>query len=647
VEEVNVTNGSLINNRYQTLRLLGEGGFGQTFLTEDTHLPSRRQCVVKILKPVEENNPQLQQLIRERFYREAAVLEDLGENNSQIPKLYAYFNEGDRYYLIQEFVAGQTLLANVVERGTFDESRTFNLLNNLLPILAFIHSKGIVHRDIKPENIILRDSDKMPVLIDFGAVRETVGTVLSSGGNTRSIVIGTPGFMSMEQSIGRPLFASDIYSLGMTVVFAVTGRSPNQLPTDPATGKTLWRDSATQISPPLQDIIDRCIQPDAKDRYINANLAIEALNQIADNATMAAYQPQPAAIRQPPNPYPSPPPVPETLAVGGNRDFVPPPAVGSNNPPVVRSGTNWPVIAAIVATTLLLGTIGFVGLIIFAASQLPDTPTPNTANSGNSPSNPSQSTEPSSSPPATAAASPSAAINASRNEVDRAIEAGDKKYNDNDINGALAEYNRAIKLAPNDPRGYNGRGAIYEVKLRQSEPALADYNRAIQLAPKDSTGYRNRADLKNSLLNDPQGAKADYDRAISLNPNDTVALVNRGRLRESKLNDPTGALTDYNQAISIDSNYALAYVFRGELKANKINSPVAALADYDRAIKLAPEEPNYLYDRGLLKKNHLNDKAGAIADFQAAAKIYRQQNRETDLQDAIERLKELNATEKP
>jgi serine/threonine-protein kinase len=580
--------------------------------------------------------------------------------------------------LIQEFVAGQTLLANVATEGTFNEDRTFKLLKNLLSILAFIHSKGIVHRDIKPENIILRDSDKMPILIDFGAVRETVGTVLSSGGNTRSIVIGTPGFMSMEQSIGRPLFASDIYSLGMTVVFAVTGRSPNQLPTDPAMGKTLWRDFATQISPPLQDIIDRCIQPDAKNRYTNANLAIEALNQIAGNATIPEYHPQSERISTPANPYPSQPPVPATLAVGGNPDFVSPPVIGSNSPPVARQGSNWPVIAAVVAITLLLGTIGLIGLIIFAASQIPDTPTPSAVNSGDSTSNPS----PSSSPSVSASPSPAATNNSVNNEIDRAIEAGDEKYNNNDINGALAEYNRAIKLAPNDPRGYNGRGAIYEVKLRQSEPALADYNRAIQLAPKDSAGYRNRADLKKGLLNDPQGALADYNKAISLNPSDEVAFVNRGRLKESKLNDPqgaladynraisinanytlaivdrgrlkesklndpTGALADYNQAISIDSNYALAYVFRGELKANKINSPVAALADYDRAIKLQPGEPDYFYDRGLLKKNHLNDKAGAIADFQAAAKIYRQQNRETDLRDAIERLKELNATEKP
>jgi serine/threonine-protein kinase len=287
-------------------------------------------------------------------------------------------------------------------------------LRDLLPILSFIHSKGIIHRDIKPENIILRDPDRKPVLIDFGAVRETVQTVVSTGGNTRSIVIGTPGFMSMEQNIGRPLFASDIYSLGMTVIYAVTGRLPSQLPNDPTTGIILWQNFAPQISAPLKAILDRSIQPDAKDRYMNANVMNEALNAIAPAANFAAQR---GTVPQFDNP-PPPPPVPATVAVaGGNQNYPPqqnnnynnnynnnsPPAPYNNSPyqnqlpqSAVRQGLNWPLVIAIVAGTLFVGLVGIVGLLIFIGSQVPDevsppSSSPSSQNSQPRESNPSSS----------------------------------------------------------------------------------------------------------------------------------------------------------------------------------------------------------------------------------------------------------------
>jgi serine/threonine protein kinase len=154
---------TLLNNRYQIIRALGGGGFGDTFLAEDTYLPSRRICVIKQLKPVT-HKPQVYQLIQERFGREAAILEELGEGHEQIPRLYAYFVEDEHFYLVQEWVEGLTLSQKVQQEGLFSESLVRELLVNLLPVLNYIHTKGIIHRDIKPIAIVKYYSTKSKII---------------------------------------------------------------------------------------------------------------------------------------------------------------------------------------------------------------------------------------------------------------------------------------------------------------------------------------------------------------------------------------------------------------------------------------------------------------------------------------------------
>ncbi|MDZ8028469.1 MAG: YARHG domain-containing protein [Nostoc sp. DedQUE11] len=272
----------LLNDRYQVIRTLGAGGFGQTYLAEDTYMPSKRRCVVKQLKPIQ-NNPQIYQIVQERFQREAAILEELGGANDQIPALYAYFSSGGEFYLVQEWVEGDTLTAKIQKQGLFSEAAAQELFMNILPVLDYVHSKNIVHRDIKPDNIIVRLRDGKPVLIDFGAVRESMGTVVNSQGNpTSSIVIGTPGYMPSEQAAGRPVYSSDLYSLGMTVIYLLTGRVAQQLETDSQTGEIVWRQYASHISPMMAGIIDRAIAYHPRDRYPTARAMLDALQSIAN-----------------------------------------------------------------------------------------------------------------------------------------------------------------------------------------------------------------------------------------------------------------------------------------------------------------------------------------------------------------------------
>ncbi|MEH2065337.1 MAG: YARHG domain-containing protein [Nostoc sp.] len=291
----------LLNDRYQVIRTLGAGGFGETYLAEDTYMPSKRPCVVKQLRPIH-NNPQIYQLVQERFQREAAILEELGGANDQIPALYAYFSSGGQFYLVQEWVEGDTLTGKVQKQGLFSEGAVQELFMNLLPVLDYVHSKHIVHRDIKPDNIIVRHRDGKPVLIDFGAVRESMGTVVNSQGNpTSSIVIGTPGYMPSEQAAGRPVFSSDLYSLGMTVIYLLTGKQAQQLETDSQTGEIVWRQYASHISPIMARVIDQAIAYHPRDRYPTARAMLDTLQSIAN--PIPPTQPlltQPTIVSAPP-----------------------------------------------------------------------------------------------------------------------------------------------------------------------------------------------------------------------------------------------------------------------------------------------------------------------------------------------------------
>jgi serine/threonine protein kinase len=297
----------LLNNRYRILGVLGSGGCGQTFLAEDTHMPSKRRCVVKQLKPTT-NDPAVYQIIQERFQREAALLETLGSGSDQIPALYAYFTEDKEFYLVQDWIEGKNLTEKVLEEGTLSEENVRSLLLSLLPVLQYIHSQGIIHRDIKPDNIMLRAADNKPVLIDFGAVKEVVATVVDSLGTpTSSIVIGSPGFMSLEQASGRPVFASDIFSLGLTAICLLTGKSPQEL-SDRSSGDIRWRNQAPNVSLKLAMVLDKAAEPLARDRYQTAKAMLDALNPTGPTTLVARVQRVPDdAAQKLPSPHIVPP----------------------------------------------------------------------------------------------------------------------------------------------------------------------------------------------------------------------------------------------------------------------------------------------------------------------------------------------------
>ncbi len=278
----------LIAGRYQIVKTLGKGGFGETFLARDTHLPSQRLVVVKRLRQVNPSHRVSPEIIADLFKKEAQVLEELGQNCPQIPTLYAYFVENEQYYLVQEYIEGPSL----ADLGKIDTLECRRILCSLLRVLEYIHSRKIIHRDIKPENIIIREEDKLPILIDFGAVKEAMGTVvLSSGSMISSVVVGTKGFMPPEQSAGRTVYASDLYALALTMIYSLTGKYPIEFPVDSLTGDLQWQSMAPQSDPQLIAVLTKASKVDLGQRYKTAQEMLYELT-LSEIKTVAVVPPK-------------------------------------------------------------------------------------------------------------------------------------------------------------------------------------------------------------------------------------------------------------------------------------------------------------------------------------------------------------------
>ncbi|MEH2417534.1 serine/threonine-protein kinase [Nostoc sp.] len=288
--------GQLLDGRYQVLQVLGKGGFGQTYIAQDTHRPGFPKCVVKHLKPVT-RSPEFLEIARRLFNSEAETLEQLG-NHDQIPRLLAYFESNQEFFLVQEFIEGHTLKAELFPNQPWTEEKVIQLLQQVLGILQFIHSHNVIHRDIKPDNIIRRQQDGKLVLIDFGAVKQVQTQLLTVAGHTgATIIIGTPGYMSTEQGQGKPRPNSDIYSLGIIGIQSLTGLHPINFQEDPDTGEISWQHQAN-VSSGLASVLSKMVLHHFKQRYQSAAEVLQALKHL--DTKVEAQLTQPPSFIQPP-----------------------------------------------------------------------------------------------------------------------------------------------------------------------------------------------------------------------------------------------------------------------------------------------------------------------------------------------------------
>ncbi len=257
---------SMLVGRYQVKRILGKGSFGRTYLARDLQRPGQPYCVVKRLKPAS-NNQNFLQVARRLFKTEAEILEKVGKHE-RIPLLLAYVEENNEFYLIQEYIEGETLTQELSHHNQYSEPQVIQILKEILSILVFIQQYNIIHRDIKPDNIIRRASDRRLILIDFGAVKQIQPQNLGQGDNS-TVVIGTHGYAPPEQLVGQPVMASDLYATGMIAIQALTGIDPKKLEKEATTGQIVWH-SHTEVSEGITKIIDKMISYHFSDRYQSA-----------------------------------------------------------------------------------------------------------------------------------------------------------------------------------------------------------------------------------------------------------------------------------------------------------------------------------------------------------------------------------------
>jgi serine/threonine-protein kinase len=271
----------ILAGHYLPTQLLGRGGFGTAFLACDRFSPTLRQCVVKQFQPSENLTPDQLAIAQTLFEREAIALERLGNKHPRIPDLYAYFpllvgtpgHEEQFFYLVQEYIDGQNLEAELALRGKFSEVEVTALLEEMLEILQFVHENGSIHRDIKLSNLV-RDRQGKLHLIDFGAVKQTVGSA-SPGSSTGIYSIG---FAPPEQMVGKTVYpSSDLYALAVTCLNLLTGKSPEEL-FDTSRNADGWKAFAPQISDRLAAIFDRMLQPSPQDRFQSAEAVLQALS---------------------------------------------------------------------------------------------------------------------------------------------------------------------------------------------------------------------------------------------------------------------------------------------------------------------------------------------------------------------------------
>lgn len=268
--------GQLFRDRYQVLRALGRGGFGMTFLARDVALPGASLCVIKQLCP-KVDSPVVLRRACERFEREAKILSQLG-SHSHIPSLLDYFQVDGEFYLVQEYVRGSTLTKEVKQKGVQSERAVKQFLHEMLPILQFVHEQQVIHRDIKPPNLIRCQDDGRLVLIDFGAVKEQISDVGSTSNRLLSTqFVGTMGFAPAEQLALRPTYASDIYAVGVTCLYLLTGRPPMEFVYDPVTAEIMWQDEV-DVSDHFGKVLTRMLRVSLRDRYQSVDQVLRALD---------------------------------------------------------------------------------------------------------------------------------------------------------------------------------------------------------------------------------------------------------------------------------------------------------------------------------------------------------------------------------
>jgi serine/threonine protein kinase len=450
---------TILRGHYKIVKHLGGGGFGQTYLAEDIDLPKHSICVVKQLKPTSKE-PFVLETSKRLFDQEAEVLYTLGSHD-RIPRLLAHFQEGDEFYLVQEFADGKDLTHEIGKGIRFPESFVIDLIKEVLEILVFVHERGVVHRDIKPANLIRRKSDRKIILIDFGAVKEIGSLAVDSQGNTNlTIAIGSPGYMPTEQINGKPRFSSDIYAVGMMAIQAITGAEPRRFAEHPETAELIWRDRLPQdgYSSKFLDILDKMVRYDFRQRYQTAQEVLKAIASLPNDSHDL-----------------------QTVLTNSTRTQ----AITVNEEQPNKRKLPWTKIAIGAGCAVLASTIA--AIAIFNKSPATNQETNN-------------SVQPTSKPNVVLSPSPtiSPTPTPTKSVEDDYVETSKFYYRNSKYSEALTSIDQALKLAPNSANAWDWKGRILE-KMSRYKDAYESYSKAVEIKPDSQIAKKRMDDLARVL----------------------------------------------------------------------------------------------------------------------------------------------------
>ncbi|GAB4364933.1 MAG: hypothetical protein Kow00121_01040 [Elainellaceae cyanobacterium] len=579
--------GVLVDGRYEIVKILGGGAFGQTFLARDMKRPGQPSCVIKQLRYYN-SNPKAIEHARRLFKKEAEILEKLG-HHSQIPTLLADIEEHQEFYLVEQFIPGQSLGQEIVPGVYWSEEQVVHLLQEVLQILVFVHGQGVIHRDIKPANLMRRESDGKIVLIDFGAVKE-LGTQIAQSPSVPTIAIGTPGYMAIEQFNGLPQLNSDIYALGIIAIQALLGLAADELSglkdshSHPP-GEVVWRHRRS-VNPLLADVIDNMVRADYRQRYQTAEEVLGDLRYLGEGSTV----------------------LPAAAAASASTMLVTPEqqALTQRSPerqtPDSQVSNSYPL-----------------------NSQLPNSQPSNSRPSNSQTVIATPAVLPPRSPRSnrrlltglTILAVLGSLVGAGYSQKGRFAtyfyNQGKEQARYGEVKGALENFTRAIQINPNYADAY-ARRCGSRLTLEDDEGAMQDCQKAIDLDANNAIAYLNWGNLY-AEQRDQENATQHYTRSvelssrlIQLNPQDADGYYYRGAGR-FRLGDYRGAIADATQAIERDAEYANAYLTRCQAHG-QLGEHQQAVEDCQQATEI---NPNYYAAFASLCNNLSN-----TGDYEAA-----------------------------
>ena len=590
----------IVNNRYKIFKEIGRGGFGITYLAQDTK-DSNHIYVVKKLDPLHANAAAAKRL----FKREANALKFLQEAQ-QIPKFRDYFEEDNHSYLVQEYIKGTTL--DKLQDKNWDEEDICLFLWNILSVLETLHDRNIIHRDIKPSNLIQREKDFKVILIDFGAVKLLDGVQE----NVRQTCISSFGYAPPEQSIGQPGLNSDLYALGITAIQLLTKTNPREFKRDDD-DNIIWNPQLN-LDPSLTNILNKMVKNNPRERYQSVAQVFKAIS--SRDKTKHKDIPLTNVIPQKNDDQTDRKKLPilklpYILSIAGvgiilisiiieivNPWMRPLYYVHQGNILLTKKQEEDAILKFNKALSFQLGNYQAWkgrGDALFTLKRYRGS---------------------------LKAYEKSLSLQPKNSKLLNNI--GKVYYQERQYTAALNFHQKALEIDSQNAEAWGGKGLAY-LGLQDYQKSVESFDQAQAIQPNDPTTWLQKG-IVLGYLNQPQEAAKFYQEALNVynnitknKPNNPILWTDRGFVLQ-KLNRQQEALESYEKALAVNENFYEALIGRAN-NLILLQQPQEAVSNLDTALKINPKDYQVWYTKGHILGQMLNEQQEALMAFNQAIEL--------------------------